>query len=111
MERSQTKSGKLQSAIRLRQVRKNARLTQERFAELLDISVSAYQKIERGENQISIYNLVHINQLLGVSADFLLFGDQQGISLTWNQIMHCSEVDKMYLLLRLLLLLLTDTME
>ena len=40
---------KLEAAKRLHQVRKNLGITQQKFAEILDISLSAYKKIESGE--------------------------------------------------------------
>ena len=45
---------RIQSAYRLRQIRESASLTQEQFAETLGISVSAYKKVESGENHISM---------------------------------------------------------
>jgi len=50
MSKKDTLGERLQSACRLRQIRENAKLTQEQFAEILGISVSAYKKVESGEN-------------------------------------------------------------
>lgn len=48
---------KLDTAVRIRQIRENAGLTQEAFAEILGISLSGYKKIENAENQISLNGL------------------------------------------------------
>ena len=50
MSKKDTLGERLQSACRSRQIRENAKLTQEQFAEILGISVSAYKKVESGEN-------------------------------------------------------------
>ena len=62
---------KLEAAKRLHQVRKNLGITQQKFAEILDISLSAYKKIESGENCVSLNSLRILNRELGVSADYI----------------------------------------
>lgn len=48
--------------------------TRERFAEKLDVSVSYLAELERGRTGISVKMLVKVCQLLGLSADYVLFG-------------------------------------
>ena len=64
------------SAARLREIRKQSKNTQESFSELLNISTSAYKKLESGENQISVRCLERLYRKLDVSADFILFGKE-----------------------------------
>ena len=54
MNKRNTLGERMQSACRLRQIRENADLTQEQFSEILGISVSAYKKVESGENQVKL---------------------------------------------------------
>ena len=60
MNKRYTLGERMQSACRLRQIRENADLTQEQFSEILGISVSAYKKVESGENQVSIASLSNL---------------------------------------------------
>lgn len=93
---------KLQSAYRLRQIRENMGLTQEQFAEILGISVSAYKKVESGKNNISLSGLRLLHKEMNISADHVLFGENKSIENTWEAILNCSETDKLFLLLRLI---------
>lgn len=88
-------------AERIRQIRMNLDYTQEKFAEILGISLTAYKKIESAENQITLDGLRTLNRELGVSADYLLFGTRADTEKTWESIQNCSEDDKLMLMLRL----------
>lgn len=92
---------KRESAMRLRQLRIEAGLTQEKMAERLALSVSAYKKIEAAENQISIAVLRKLEREFKVSCDYILFGKEQDSNETWKMVLNCSEEDKLVLLLRL----------
>ncbi len=59
---------------RIRKAREDAGYTRERFAELLDVSVSYMAEVERGRMSISLKTLVKICDLLGLSADYVVFG-------------------------------------
>ena len=102
MSKKDTSEERMLSAFRLRQIREQAGLTQEQFAEILDITLSAYKKVESGENQVSISSLRKLYEEMKVSADFVLFGKQQCLDEAWEAILNCSETDKMFLFLRLL---------
>ncbi len=65
--------------------------------------MSAYKKVESGENQVSINSLRKLHKVMNVSTDYILYGDNQGMNDTWQMILNCSESDKMLLFLRLLL--------
>ena len=77
MRRSENTSQKQAIASRLREIRKNSGLTKEKFAEILELSLSAYKKIESAENQISIESLRKIHEQLKVSSDYVLFGKKE----------------------------------
>lgn len=62
---------------RLREIRKMRKLTQEEAAEKCDITCSYYGNIERGNKKMSIETLGNISKGLGVSTDWLLFGEIQ----------------------------------
>lgn len=102
MGKKDTAAERMQSAFRVRQIRENAGLTQEQFSEILGISLSAYKKVESGENQVSLSSLKKLHKEMNVSVDFILFGKNQSLDDTWVTILNCSETDKLFLLLRLL---------
>ena len=61
---------------RLRAVRMSRKLTQQRMADALTLSLNAYQKYEQGERSPSLDCLVQIADLLNVSIDYLLGRDE-----------------------------------
>ena len=63
---------------RIRKAREDLGYTREKFAELLDVSVSYMAEVERGRTGISVKMLVKICNVLGQSADYVLFGEERG---------------------------------
>lgn len=61
---------------RIQEARMKRGITQEAFAEELDISASYYQKLERGVRTCSLDILVCIAEHLHVSTDYLLTGQK-----------------------------------
>lgn len=59
---------------RIRKAREDMGYTREQFAEKLDVSVSYMAEVERGRTGISVKMLIKICNLLGLSADYILFG-------------------------------------
>ena len=51
--------------------------TRERFAETLDVSVSYLAELERGRTGISVKLLTKVCSVLGLSADYVLFGQER----------------------------------
>ena len=51
--------------------------TREQFAEKLDVSVSYLAELERGRTGISVKMLIKVCNVLGLSADYILFGEQR----------------------------------
>ena len=59
---------------RIQEARMTRGITQEEFAEEIDVSPSYYQKLERGVRTCSLDILVSIAEHLNVSTDYLLTG-------------------------------------
>lgn len=93
---------RVNTAARIRQIREDAGLTQEAFAELIGLSLSGYKKIESAENQISLNNLRKLSRALQVSTDYILLGKKEEYGTVWDQIMNYPDSDKMFLLIKLL---------
>lgn len=72
----------------IRQSRKKTGLTQEQMAEQMDLSVTSYAKLERGETKMSLEKLQHISTILnvdlielihnGLDKGVILFGANDG---------------------------------
>lgn len=71
----QKKERNIQMGSRIRKARLQAGLTQEAFAELLNLGPKHISAMERGTVGLSMETLQYICQVLHVSADTLLFGD------------------------------------
>lgn len=63
--------------LRIRKAREEQGYTRERFAEKLDVSVSYLAELERGRTGISVKMLIKVCNLLGLSADYVLFGNER----------------------------------
>lgn len=61
---------------RVRIARENAKMTQEQFAERIEVSTQYVSDLERGVVGVSVPTLKKICLALGVSSDRLLFGVQ-----------------------------------
>ncbi len=62
---------------RIRKAREEMGYTREKFAEKLDVSVSYLAELERGRTGISVKMLVKVCNVLGLSADYVLFGTER----------------------------------
>ena len=63
--------------MRIRAARKKLKLTQEQASECCDITASFYGNIERGDKIMSVETLVKVSKGLSVSADYILFGEEE----------------------------------
>lgn len=74
-------------AGRLKEYRKSKHWTQEKTAEMLDITYSSYSKIENGFQQPGIDLLIKMSDTFSLSLDYLLFGidERKLIKLSENQ--------------------------
>ena len=62
--------------IRIKDCRRQKHLTQEEFAEMIDVSPHYIYEIERGLKTMSLHTLDNIITTLEISADYLLYGNQ-----------------------------------
>lgn len=62
---------------RIRKAREEKGYTREKFAEKLDVSVSYLAELERGRTGISVKMLIKVCNVLGLSADYVLFGEER----------------------------------
>ena len=62
---------------RIRKARENMGYTREKFAEKLDVSVSYLAELERGRTGISVKMLIKVCNILGLSADYVIFGTER----------------------------------
>ncbi len=80
---------------RIRKAREDAGYTREKFAELLDVSVSYLAEVERGRTNVSVKTLIKICNVLGLSADYVLFGENREADTLLLEKIH--RLDKKYL--------------
>lgn len=66
---------KQEMGIRIRARREALKMTREELAAQLSVSAKFIADIEYGEKGVSIKNLFKLRQILGVSADYILAGD------------------------------------
>lgn len=60
--------------------RKELQYTQEKVAEMLEVSTGFYGMIERGEKSPSIEKLVMIHEKLGIDITYLLTGEERALN-------------------------------
>lgn len=87
---------------RMKSVRMLLGMTQKQFAEGLGISREGYQKLERGENNISMDVLEKLKYVYGISADYLLYGEFQDEKMILEMIQNSSETAKLEIMIRLI---------
>ena len=59
---------------RISQLRKRQGLTQEKFAEVIDISIKHISAVERGTSSLSLEKLIDAAQHLDCTMDYLILG-------------------------------------
>lgn len=80
---------------RIRSAREAKGYTRERFAEKLDVSVSYLAELERGRTGISVKTLIKVCNILGLSADYILFGTERSSDMERLEAIH--RIDEKYL--------------
>ena len=81
--------------MRIRKAREDLGYTREKFAEKLEVSVSYLAELERGRTGISVKMLIKVCNVLGLSADYVLFGsEREGDALRLDAI---HRIDEKYL--------------
>lgn len=83
----------LSIGLKLAHLRKKYGMTQEQFAEALDISIKHCSSVERGKSCLSLEKLIEVSNFFDVSLDYLLKDDtlnqnssEQALSLLPNSI-------------------------
>lgn len=71
---------------RIQSQRRDLKITQEKLAEIIDVSPSYISEIERGSSICSLSTIVNIASSLNVSLDFLVFGITEKILVQFLQI-------------------------
>ncbi len=59
---------------RIQNRRKQLGYTQEKLAEMMNVSIQMISNLERGNKSIRIDNLIRLCKILGVSTDYILTG-------------------------------------
>lgn len=80
---------------RIRKAREEQGYTREKFAEKLDVSVSYLAELERGRTGISVKMLIKVCNLLGLSADYVLFGNERDTDIKRLDAIH--RIDDKYI--------------
>ncbi len=86
---------------RLRFIREYKKETQESFADKLELSVSAYKKLESGENNISLKTLDKLHEF-NISSDFLLYGSDSSFEKLMLEVQSCTGREKMLIFISLM---------
>lgn len=77
---------KKEIGTRVKMCRKSKKLTQEALAEQINVSPHYIYEIERGSKTMSLNILIQLSQVLHISTDYLLFGQQQESSLPTDEL-------------------------
>ncbi len=76
---------------RLYKRRKEMKLTQEKMAELLEMSASFYRAVEGGRKRISIEKILLVYERTGMSPDYLLAGEDMAEKAVMEIFKDCPE--------------------
>ncbi|WP_348823111.1 helix-turn-helix domain-containing protein [Flavobacterium aestuarii] len=79
---------KSRTYLNIRKIRELKNLTREYVAEELNMSMSGYGKIERGEVDLTVTKLIEIGKVLDVSIEFIFKFD---VSLFFNDSSQSSQ--------------------
>lgn len=78
--------------MRLREIRENLGISQERFAEAMGLSVSHYRKLETGVYSLTIERILILNHIYHVDPTYLIIGIQEESDLL-KLIANCSKFE------------------
>ena len=80
--------------IHIQIARERAGYTQEKLSEMLNLSPNHLSAIERGVSGVSLDVLKRLCRLLGVSADYIIFGEENPCDDTYNLALQLAKADK-----------------
>lgn len=90
---------------RLKKARTDKKITQEKLAEQLDVSIAFLSRIERGSSHINLKRLTQICDILGVSEGFILNGvsstSTNYLSSEFNEILNSVSPEKQKLIYKI----------
>lgn len=76
----------------IRQARVEKKISQERLAEMLDVSTTHIRHIESGHRKPSIEKLVSLCQILDISFDKVVRGEPRPASAAAQRVLNCMEM-------------------
>ena len=74
--------------IRVKQLRKERKLTQTRMGEILDLHYTQVARLEKGESTPSAHTLMNAARGLDVTLDWLVFGDKIESHINDPELLH-----------------------
>ncbi len=93
---------------RIREIRESNGLTQEQLAEILKVTPNAVRAYEKGKYGLSRDVMKLIRQYFHVTADFLLFGNEDSEDNLLFLVENASDEEKMKILIRLMVYFVSD---
>lgn len=90
-----------QENIRIKTVREDLEYTQEQFAEIFELSLSGYKKLESGEVHLTLDKVYVLKERLGLSADYVLFDEKETVGDVWMETRKLPATEKFQMLMRL----------
>ena len=85
----------------LKKVRQELGKTQQEFADVLNMSVSGYGKLERGEVNLSMDKVYAIKKEYGLSSDYILFDEKSELDDMWTAVFRLPNIERFNLFLRM----------
>lgn len=73
---------------RIKACRKTNGISQEKLAEMINVSPHYIYEIERGIKSMSLETLVNISTVLKISTDYIIFGEQSEDSIPLSEQMN-----------------------
>ena len=90
---------------RLKKARIDKKMTQEKLAEKLDVSIAFLSRIERGNSHVNLKRLTQICEILGVSEGYILNGASKNsknyLTSEFNDILNNVSSDKQKLIYKI----------
>ena len=98
--------------IRLKQARLNKKITQEKLAEMIDVSVTYVSRIERGSTNINLKRLSELCDILEVSEGEILNGTSSAspsyLNKEFNELLKSCPAEKIDLVYKVAELIIKD---
>ena len=90
---------------RLKKARTDKKMTQEKLAEKLDVSIAFLSRIERGNSHISLKRLSQVCDILGVTEGYILNGvsstSNNYLTSEFNDVLNNSSPEKQKLIYKI----------